>query len=51
MALVTTLLTVAAMLGGITILLWISAAFETRHLGSRPVGGPLVGPDSSDPTF
>lgn len=33
MALLTTILTVAAILGGISALLWFCAFFEARHLG------------------
>jgi len=32
-ALLMTILTVAAMLGGISLLLWLCAFFESRHLG------------------
>ena len=47
MALVTTLLTVMAMLGGITLLLWLSTFIEARHLGPLVVDqtvGPMVEP-------
>ncbi len=33
MALVSTILTVLAMLGGLSLLLWLSTFVETRHLG------------------
>ncbi|HET6965808.1 MAG TPA: hypothetical protein VFH58_13620 [Acidimicrobiales bacterium] len=52
----TTILTVLAMLGGISLLLWLSTFVETRHLGpvvagevdltdgsSRPVMEPALG--------
>ena len=49
MALLMTILTVAAMLGGITLLLWLSTFFESRHLGPLTVDvtsarEPAVGP-------
>lgn len=40
MALVTTILTVVAILGGISLLLWVSTVMESRHLGPLVVGGP-----------
>lgn len=40
MALVTTILTVVAMLGGISLLLWFSTFVENRHLG--PAGVDLT---------
>lgn len=33
MALVTTILTVTAMLGGVAVILWLSTVLEARHLG------------------
>lgn len=40
MALLTTIFTVVAMLGGISLLLWLSCFVETRHLG--PAGAVEV---------
>lgn len=44
-----TILTVAAMLGGISLLLWFCAFFESRHLGpvivdvtQEPAGAPAL---------
>ena len=42
MALLITILTVAAMLGGIALLLWLCTFFESRHLG------PLMVDTTSD---
>ncbi len=44
MALVMTVLTVIAMLGGITLLLWVCTVVEARHLGPRVVDSPAAGP-------
>ena len=48
MALVTTLLTVAIILGGIGTILWLTTLVETRHLGpleARPLD-PGARPDA-----
>ena len=41
MALLMTILTVAAILGGISLLLWFCAFFESRHLGPLVVDGTI----------
>jgi hypothetical protein len=38
-ALLTTILTVVAMLGGISLLLWLSTVIEDRHLGPPELDG------------
>ncbi|MDA8043774.1 MAG: hypothetical protein M0Z30_00825 [Actinomycetota bacterium] len=48
MALVMTLLTVLAMLGGTALLLWFTVFMESRHLGPLPGAAPATVPAALD---